>query len=256
MKLVVLLFTALLFSSCATKGPHMADQSLLAVNWFQTAGEVRALQYQAFESGKIYLRKALRKKSKKPRAIIVDIDETVLDNSPYQGWAIKNATGYPDGWKEWILSAKAEPIPGAVKFLNYAARKGVVTFYVSNRKSYALDATYKNLKEKGFPVKKERILLRTKQSAKGPRRELVSKTHNIILLAGDNLGDFHDIFDKGLYMERNASVDKMKRNFGTKFLVLPNPMYGSWEGAMAKGYFRKPAAEKDKIRRSVLKSMK
>jgi 5'-nucleotidase (lipoprotein e(P4) family) len=256
MKMLMLPIISFLLVSCASQKPVAnQDHMLLAVDWFQRAGEVKALQYQAYNAAKVELKKILRKKSRKPRAIIVDVDETVLDNSPYQAKNVLKNEHYPQGWKEWVNMAKAEAIPGSVEFLNYAAKRGVVTFYVTNRKAYALDATYKNLKLRGFPVKKERILLRTKSSSKEARRQKILKKYNVVMLAGDNLGDFAPEFDHKVYQKRNAQADKEKKMFGHRYIVLPNPMYGAWEGALDKGYWGKSAKEKDAVRRAVLHGM-
>ncbi len=253
MKLVGFLLAIVLLSSCASKAPKNQDYMLLAVNWFQTAGEVHALQYQAYQAAKTELQKILRIKSKKPRAILFDIDETLLDNSPYQAKNILKNEQYPMGWKEWVLSAKAEAIPGSLEFVKYAKSKGVEIFYVSNRKLYAVDASYINLKNEGFPVKKDHLLFRDKTSSKEPRREQIRKDFNIVMLVGDNLGDFNADFNEHLYQTRNSEVAKAKKLFGRRYIVLPNPMYGDWEGAMSKGYFR--AKDKDTLRKAVLNPM-
>jgi 5'-nucleotidase (lipoprotein e(P4) family) len=256
MKLFILLVMSTLLISCATKKRDLVDQSILGVNWFQTAGEVRALQYQAYQAAKVQLWRALKINTDKPKAIVVDVDETVLDNSPYQAQNVIDGTGYPTGWKEWVMEAKAKPIPGAVEFLNYAAKKGVVTFYVSNRRTWGVDATYKNLKEYNFPVEKKNMLFKTTTSNKEPRRLEILKNYEIIMLVGDNLGDFHVDFEHKLYKERNATVDEMKKHFGKRYIVLPNPMYGSWEGAMSKGYFGLDVENKNKVRHQVLEYWK
>ncbi len=253
---ILLVMIAVSLMGCASSQQKLMEQNLMAVNWFQTAGEVKALQYQAYSVAKFELWKALKKTTRKPKAIVVDIDETVLDNSPFQAQSIKDGTSYPVGWKEWVFAAQAKPIPGAVEFLNYAAKRGVVTFYVSNRRAWGLEPTYKNLKAVGFPVKKENILLKTTTSNKEPRRQKILKKYDIILFFGDNLGDFAESFEHKTFSERSAEVDKLKQNFGHKFIVLPNPMYGSWEGAMAKGYFKMDAAQKSEVRHQRLKTWK
>lgn len=254
-KLLLLLLVLVVGCSGVSKKEYNQDYTLLGLNWFQTAGEVKALQYQAFNIAMMELHKSLKRKISKKRAIVVDVDETVVDNSPYQASNIANNTSYPTMWKEWVGMAKARAIPGAVEFLNYATKKGVDVYYITNRKIVNFDTTYKNLKELGFPVIRERMLLRTAKSDKTKRRDIVLVDHEIIILMGDNLGDFSQLFQIDSYKERFSIVDKFKNEFGKKFIVLPNPMYGHWEGALDKDYFRKSKKEQSLIRKSVLRKM-
>ena len=210
------------------------EHNVMSVLWFQTAGEARALQYQAFNIARLMLEKDLAEMThEKKRAVIVDIDETVLDNSPYEGRAIRINKGYPHDWDKWMNAAQAEPLPGAVDFLKYAVSKGVDVFYVTNRRAQYKDATLNNLKNKGFPQAEEsHLFLRTDEGSKEKRRETISATHDIVLLMGDNLGDFAAVFDDKSVADRNAAVDRMKNEFGKRFIVLPNPAYGDWENAV------------------------
>lgn len=211
-----------------------ADENTKAVLYMQTAAEYRALCYQTFNYGKLMLDNYLRRMNMSEKyAIVVDIDETILDNSPHAAQSILDGTKYPVGWKEWINLAEAQPIPGALEFLNYASQKGVDIFYVSNRKEMYREATLKNLTDTGFPnVEDKFVLLRTETSGKEIRRNKVEETHQIILLFGDNLNDFLEVFEGKTVQERFQLTDKFKADFGSRFLVLPNPAYGEWEGAI------------------------
>ena len=101
----------------------------------------------------------LQKDREKP-AIVLDLDETVLDNSPHQAMSVKTGKGYPYKWDDWINKAEAEALPGAIDFLKYTESKGVDIYYISNRKTNQLDATIKNLERVGAPqATKEHILL-------------------------------------------------------------------------------------------------
>lgn len=251
-KILVTLVMLTLGACSTTNQEHLT----MATLWAQNAGEARALSYQAFNLAKMTLDKDLRKKSSKKRAVVVDVDETIVDNSPFQAQGIIDNTSYPVGWREWIDLANARALPGAVEFLNYAYKRGVEVFYVTNRKVIGFDSTYKNLVNLGFPVKKENMLLRVKESSKKSRREKILKNHRIVILMGDNLGDFSEVFELDNTGERNGLVDKMKSMFGGKFIVLPNAMYGNWEGALYDGNMRLPAAEKKKIRHERLKTIR
>lgn len=124
----------------------LTEQQVMADTWYQTAGEVKALYHQGYNIGKMKLDMALAKGTEKKAAIVLDLDETVVDNSPYQAMTAKTGKGYPYKWDEWIQQAKAEAeaeaLPGAVSFLQYANEKGVTIYYISNRKQNQLDAPY------------------------------------------------------------------------------------------------------------------
>lgn len=232
---------------------HMV-QSLL---WFQTAAETRALQYQAFNIARIVLDQDLSRPSKdsKNRAIIVDVDETILDNSRYEGKMILENKGYPHKWDEWIDLAIAEPIPGSIEFLSYAASKGASIFYVTNRNLRDKEGTLANLQRMGFPqATEDHLLLKTESSSKERRRKKISETHRIVFLMGDNLNDFAQIFEKRTLEDRKRVVDSVKANFGTRFIILPNPLYGDWEDANFEYNRGLGEAEKEKRRLELLRS--
>jgi len=231
------------------------EQLVMATLWMQTSAEFRALCYQSFNLAKMNLDMfiAAHTGSKKV-AVIVDADETVIDNSAYEAFLIGNDFGYSSKtWTPWMAAAQATAIPGALEFLNYANKKGVEIFYVTNRKMVGYDGTEKNLKALGFPdVDKKHLLLRTGSSDKQERRDIVAKDYEIAFLMGDNLNDFASVFAKKPVADRFAEVDKIKDTWGKKFIVLPNPTYGEWEGSVYKGNWGASAAEKDKMRKDHL----
>ncbi|WP_321294915.1 5'-nucleotidase, lipoprotein e(P4) family [Marinifilum fragile] len=228
------------------------EHLVMATLWYQRASECRALYYQAFNAAKLSLDKqlAIPSDKSKPKAVVVDIDETVLDNSPFETNSIRTGKSYSSAaWKEWTDMAKAQATPGALEFLKYAESKGVETFYISNRDTTATKKTLQNLKELGFPFADEaHILLKTNTSVKTVRRNKVSETHDILILAGDNIGDFDEILEDRSENYGFGKVDSMKDLFGGKFIVLPNPMYGSWERQILKSDKKLNADEKEKLR--------
>ncbi len=230
------------------------EQLVMGTLWYQKSAEMRAISYQAYNIARLLFDIDLEKgASEKKRAVVVDIDETVLDNSPCDAGHIGKDFGYPTGWAEWVNEAKAEALPGAVEFLNYVVEKGADVFYVSNRKVEFKEATMKNLKALGFPqVVDIHVLLREDTSDKEPRRQKIQENHRIVLLIGDNLNDFDSIFRKKGVDERLAAVDGLKEEFGKKFIVLPNPIYGDWEGAVYNYNFKLSPKEKSDARKSSL----
>ena len=233
-----------------------------AVLWMQKAAEFRALSYQAFNLARWQLdadfekknvKKLLRAERKMPRAVVVDIDETVLDNSPAQAFAIKNRRAFnlPD-WYAWGEMRKARALPGSIDFLNYANSKGIKVFYVSNRDELQKQATIDNLKSVGFAdISSENVMLRTAESGKENRRKAIAAKYRIVLLMGDNLDDFSDMFEKKSVSDRFFEVDKLKDIWGKKFIVLPNAMYGTWESAVYE-YERLNEAQKTQKRADAL----
>lgn len=214
-----------------------------AVLYMQKAAEFRALSYQAYNLARRQLdadfenknlKKLPKAERKMPRAIVVDIDETVLDNSPSQAYGIKTRTPFNlKDWYAWGEMRRAKALPGAVDFLNYANSKGVKIFYVSNRDEVQKQATIDNLKSARFTdISVENVMLRTAESGKENRRKAIAVKYRIVLLMGDNLNDFSDVFERKSVADRFSETDKAKDLWGKKFIVLPNAMYGDWESAV------------------------
>jgi 5'-nucleotidase (lipoprotein e(P4) family) len=242
------------------------EYQVAAVLFQQHAAEYRALAFQAFNLAKLRLNEDFDKKNlkklskeeqKKSRAVVVDIDETVLDNSPSQAYMIKNRLPFNmTDWIDWGERRSAKAIPGSVEFLKYANQKGVRVFYVSNRADSQKQATIDNLKAVGFPdVSNETLLLQTAESNKEARRRIVLEKHRIVLLVGDNLNDFAENFEKKSVADRFAETEKDKNLFGSKYIVLPNAMYGAWENSIYDNK-RLTEAEKTQKRKELLESYK
>jgi 5'-nucleotidase (lipoprotein e(P4) family) len=240
------------------------EYQVAAILFMQKAGEYRALAYQAFNLARMQLDADFEKKNlkklpkaerKRVRAVVVDVDETVLDNSPHQSFIVINRLPFsPDVWTQWVNQRKAKAIPGAAEFLTYASGKGVRVFYVTNRDEIHRQATIDNLKQTGFPdASAETVLVRTSESGKEARRQKIMEKYRIVLLIGDNLNDLSSQFERKSVADRFAEVDKTREMFGRKFIVLPNVMYGDWESAIYE-YRRPSEAEKKKIRAAALQN--
>ena len=224
------------------KQQYQADTETMGLLWMRTSAEYRALAYQGYNVALNLVKMAVTDPShqRKPLAIVLDADETVVDNTKLMGESIANGNGRFDApwWRAAVHKGESRAMPGAVEFLNEVHKQGVEIFYVSNR--YApvnLDVTIQNFKELGFPsVDKDHVLLFEKDSDKQPRFDMIAKKYAIVLFMGDNAGDF-PIGTKGKTLaERNDIIDAHKEDFGTTFVVFPNPAYGSWVSALAKGY--------------------
>ncbi|SUK30390.1 Acid phosphatase [Staphylococcus aureus] len=201
----------------ASQKVNLGNQNIMAVAWYQNSAEAKALYLQGYNSAKTQLDKEIKKnKGKHKLAIALDLDETVLDNSPYQGYASIHNKPFPEGWHEWVQAAKAKPVYGAKEFLKYADKKGVDIYYISDRdKEKDLKATQKNLKQQGIPqAKKSHILLKGKDDkSKESRRQMVQKDHKLVMLFGDNLLDFTDP-KEATAESREALIEKHKDDFG------------------------------------------
>lgn len=224
------------------KQQYQADIETMGLLWMRTSAEYRALAYQGYNVAMNAVKMAVTDPShqRKPLAIVLDADETVVDNTKLMGESIVNGNGRFDApwWRQAVHQGKSQAMPGAVEFLNEVHKQGVEIFYVSNR--YApvnYDATVQNFKALGFPsVDKDHVLLFEKDSDKQPRFDMIAKKYYVVVYMGDNAGDF-PIGTKGKTLaERNAIIDNHKEDFGTTFVVFPNPAYGSWVSALAKGY--------------------
>lgn len=213
---------------------YSPQQRALAVLWQQESGEVKALRYQAYNSAKLYIDKLVSGGLKGDEAVVMDIDETVLDNIPHVSRLLyNNMNSSGDFWDEWVLAAMADEVEGAVEFIQYAQNNGVEVFLVSNRvEETLLDATEENLKSVNLDIPRENILLMTETSDKVPRFNTVKESHNIVMYVGDNLTDFPDDYYKKSNQDRSNVVVENKDNFGTLYVILPNPTYGDFESAL------------------------
>ena len=228
-----------------------AHENLNAVLWVQTALEYEASAIQAYKLAELRLEAALKDPSwtaaieqtgspgaLKP-AVIVDVDETVLDNSYYQARMIRDNTAYSSAtWDPWVQEAAATAIPGALAFATFAASKGITIFYVTNRTANLEAATRANLAAVGFPLTAgvDTVLTRGERpewqaSSKAARRAHVARDHRILLLIGDDLGDFV-AEAAGTPAERRAATAPQASWWGERWIMIPNPTYGSWERAI------------------------
>ena len=227
-----------------------------ALLWQQRAAEYKALCYQAYNIAKLRLDEALKHPGSKPLAVVTDIDETILDNSPYDAMRAVNNQEYSlDTWKVWTAKAAADTVPGAPSFFKYAASKGVTVFYITNRDEDERPGTVKNLQRYSMPNTDDaHILLRQKTSSKEDRRKQVSGAYNIVLLCGDNLPDFDMLYDdKPAEINRRAAAEKLKKEFGSKYIVIPNASYGDFEGALFNYNYKLTGAQKDSVISAKLK---
>jgi len=171
-----------------------------------------------------------------PPAVILDLDETVLDNTPFEAHLIKSRSPFVrEEWDRWVGKASAGAVPGALKFIAEAQKKGITVFFVTNRRDYQELPTRRNLAKLGIALSQDidSVLSEGEKlydwpSDKTYRRRYLAQHYRILLLIGDDLGDFiegaMDSPDKRLHLAR----ENMNR-WGISWFLIPNPIYGSWE---------------------------
>lgn len=246
-----------------------ADDNLNAVAWTQNASEHDFIYLQTYRNAQEKLLKAksdptwdaLPKddraahaslKGLKP-AIVLDIDETVLDNSPYQARLIRSGGEFNEAdWAAWCKEAIARPLPGALAFTKFAAAHGIAVIYISNRAKDLDDATLANLRAAGFPVAGKESFLglgtfvegcEQVGSEKGCRRQRVAKDYRVLMQFGDQIGDFANVL--GNTAEgREKAMAPYTGWIGERWFVLPNPTYGAWESALFDNDYTLPRAER------------
>ncbi|MGB4857760.1 MAG: HAD family acid phosphatase [Dokdonella sp.] len=253
-------------TSTTTASIVSTNDNLNAVAWTQTAIEHDMIYLQAYRDAGERLDQALADptwdalssdergntslRNLKP-AVILDIDETALDNSPYQARLVLDGNSFDEfTWAQWCKEQKARAMPGAVEFARNADSKGVTVFYLSNRAADLNDVTLANLAKVGFPIKAgENVFLglgtlvedcEQNGSEKGCRRKLVAQNYRVLMQIGDQIGDFVDVL-ANTADGRKAAVAPYLNWVGERWFVLPNPTYGSWEPALFNNAWSQPA---------------
>lgn len=255
-----------------------ADDNLNAVLWMQTAVEFRANALQTYRAAARQLDRALRDRDWDaldpaersnparglPPAVIFDVDETVLDNSPYQARLVQAGTEYDEAqWDAWVREQKAAAIPGVVEFAKAAQARGITLFFVSNRAVHLKDATIANLRAAGLPVKDDSFLglgtvvpgCEQEGSDKNCRRQLVGRRYRVLMQFGDQLGDFVQAVPN-TPEGREAIYRSHEAWFGERWWVLANPTYGSWEPALFGNDWRQSREARRAAKREFLHTAK
>jgi acid phosphatase len=269
-------------SACATTAttgagaPQSAgpvpDDNLNAVAYVQTAVEYKAATLALYALAGARLDAALADATAAarpdlqapgyehlPPAIVLDVDETVLDNSAYQAGLIVTGKEFTEEtWNDFVNSKSSIAIPGAREFTRNAADKGVAVFYVTNRDHLTEAATADNLDAEGFPLAdaEDRLLTKNEKpewgSKKGTRLAEIAKKYRIVMLVGDNFGDFTDAY-KGAPAEREAVFEEARAHWGADWIVIPNPTYGSWESALFGDDYSLPTEKKRQMKQDALR---
>jgi acid phosphatase len=252
---------ALLLAGCAAQGSGGASsvggrethEQLNSVLWVQTSPEYELACRQSYELATLMLDEALydltwtalstgQAAGTLPPAVILDVDETVLDNSPFEARLVLEEREYnKEMWDRWVAEAAARDIPGAEEFIQHAIEEGVKVFFVTNRGHHNERYTVRNLRDRFGPmITGEEVLNKDEQpdwtGDKTSRRTHIGSSYRVLLLIGDNFNDFVYL-GEGSPEERVIAARKYLDYWGEKWIMLPNPMYGDWEQALY-GYDR------------------
>jgi 5'-nucleotidase (lipoprotein e(P4) family) len=265
-KAMIVTVAAALSTGCTTQPPQPTasevrrdtHERLNGLLWVQTSAEFQVLSKTAYSDASKRLRELIAdiKKgrypasaaieqpgsntAKLPPAVIVDVDETVLDNSPMSGRLISDRTGYDaTTWSNWVDRVAADFMPGAREFLDLAESEGVTVFFVTNRTEDEEKETIEDLKP--LVVSDETFLASGEtgsgettpwSSEKASRRAFIAKTHWVIAMIGDDLGDFIPAIRTMPAADRVVEANKHLDRFNRQWFLLPNPTYGSWEAVL------------------------
>ena len=263
----------------AAPAAHAADDNLNAVLWVQRSQEYRASAVSLYRGAIAHLDAALADPqwdalvpaerdnagawNALPPAVILDIDETVLDNSIYQARLVRDGLEYDDDtWADWVAERSATAVPGVAEFARAATERGITLYYVTNREQRLKEDTLANLRALGLPVAHEGVFLGKgtrvegcqqpgSSSGKLCRRQLVGRSHRVLMQFGDQLGDFAQL-PANTAADRNAAVGEHGGWFGQRWWMLPNPTYGGWEPALFDNQWDRSREQRRAAKRAIL----
>lgn len=201
------------------------------IRWFRTAAEYRALARQAFQVAGDRLPELAANLTTGSWTVILDADETILDNSEYERRRFVADSGYTEAtWVAWVNERAALPIPGAVEFTRRVRSLGGRVVVVTNRAAGLCDATRANLAAIG--IAPDAVLCQSPgETDKNPRFQRVQTGTaveglpplSIVEWLGDNILDFPGL------TQAARNDPRALAEFGKRYFILPNPMYGSWQ---------------------------
>jgi len=259
MKKIIVLLLGLSLIGCDSPTPIYP--SLNSTIWMQSSAEYVATVTQAFNSARMHMDEALRDKNwtaaleqkdgyqNLPPAVIFDVDETVLDNGPYEAYLVDTGMAFHmETWEVWVEAAKAEPVHGVKELIADIKSQGIDVFYITNRIKELEAATVKNLRSAvDADVSADNVLFRGEYPGgnnKSNRRAAIAETHRVIMIFGDDYNDFRYLENSPTPEQRMASLPPYDSYWGSKWIMLSNPRYGHWEWAIYNYAYDLPDDEK------------
>lgn len=234
-KTTVALILCTFVVGCTAIAPPSYDK-FSAIAWTKSAeGKIALWETFSLATSQLSIvHSQSREISFKPQAVVMDLDETVLDNSDFQlSLAMSGTLFSEDKFNHWTLSRKASSIPGAVEFIRQAMERGLTVFFVTNRSSMVKSATKDNLQTIGvnLPTDIDTVLCvgdRPEWSKnKKVRWDYIETKYKIIMYVGDSVYDFP--IDGNSNPKNLAAENQTYEHWGHDWILLPNPMYGGWE---------------------------
>ncbi len=230
----------------------LVQQTVMSVLWVKDSGEFEALSTQVYNSAKYAFLEYAKAHPKEKLAVILDVDDGVLNNIDYQINRIREGQGFTQSsWDSWIQEGRATAMPGAVEFVETVHKNGGEIFYLSNRLESQREITLINMINVGLYVDNDHLFMKEKPDNKKTREQTIeSKGLKIVLYVADSLNNF---FDPGeLNIDRKAKAKMEMSKFGKEFFILPNPVYGAFEAGLSKNYYRNSSSSKIEIRNKKL----
>jgi 5'-nucleotidase (lipoprotein e(P4) family) len=205
-----------------------------SIRWFRTSAEQRALYLQIYRSATATVERRAAGLPAGSWAVILDADETLIDNSPYELQQARLGVPYDSvTWDAWVNRGAAAALPGGVEFTSRVHALGGRVVVVTNRDDRYCGVTRQNILRVGIPA--DEVLCRTDRAngSKDPRFTAVQNgvapstlpPLNVVMWVGDNIQDFPGLTQAAI----RTAPDSSFAAFGERFIALPNPMYGSWE---------------------------
>jgi 5'-nucleotidase (lipoprotein e(P4) family) len=204
-----------------------------AIRWTRESAEHRALYLQVFATATAHVERAAQARAAGTWGIVADADETLIDNSTYQLEQARKGLGFDSAsWRAWTAMKAAPALPGAAAFLARVRALGGKIVIVTNRAASECADTEDVFRAGGLAYDAMLCMPDAGPSDKNPRFDAVAKGTTpaglppleVVAFLGDNIRDF-----PGLGQSLRAQPDEAFAAFGTRFFLLPNPMYGSWE---------------------------
>ncbi len=213
--------------SPAPAPPRLGD----GVQWLRGAAEYRAITISTYRAATEAVTAAVKEKTADSWAVVLDADETVLDNSVFQRDLSRGTTPFTEElWATFVRQHSAVPVPGAKAFLDSVRARGGRIVIVTNRFDHLCEDTRETFRVQHLPF--DVILCRVGTGDKNPRFASVAsgsafadgKGREPVVFVGDNILDFPSL-KQTLRDEPESAFEA----FGKRFFVMPNPMYGSWQ---------------------------
>lgn len=235
--LALLLLVACAAPAAVTVAPPPAPPAAVlpaSVRWTRGSAEHRALYEQVYTSATRVLDSLARGRAAGGWAVILDADETVLDNSEYQRRrAVLDSAFTPASWSAWVAERAATPLPGAGQFLRHVRALGGRVVIVTNRTQAECEDTRANLA--AVQLATDLVLCRADGPQGGDKEPRFAAVQagtaasgvpalEVLLWVGDNIQDF-----PGLTQSLRDGPPEALAPFGRRYFILPNPMYGSWD---------------------------